>query len=170
MTFQIQRFTEIPKIIGRGAKPGSGRPSLYPFADMKEEGDGFVYESILDKKVRAAVQAYRQNHPKYKFAQRPLRHPEFLEDGVTAHPEANKLNGNSAVILIKILTDEEYNTHVKEREATKRAQEQAQVNGTAPLHGKAAQAPQPQANGVNQGPAPVVAASVDDALSGLNFN
>lgn len=149
--FAIRKFAEIPKVVGRGAKPGTGRPSIYPFADLKEPGDGFTFATILTKKVRGAAQAFRQNNPKHKFAIRDLR------DENTGKP-----TGESACILVKIMTDEEYAAYLAEREAQKQAQAAAEAQGvTTTVKGENAASVAPVQS------EPVVAASVDDALAGL---
>jgi hypothetical protein len=135
--FEVRKFASIPKIVGRGPKNG-GRPSVYPFVDLKEEGDGFSFPSALTKKVRGAVQAYRGNYPQYKFAIRELR------------DENGALTGDSACILAKILTPEEVRAAQDAREAQRAAEAAAEA----------------QVSSVTSTPA-VVATSVDDALAGL---
>lgn len=148
--FAIRKFAEIPKVVGRGAKPGTGRPSIYPFADLKEPGDGFTFATILTKKVRGAAQAFRQNNPKHKFAIRDLR------------DDNGKPTNESACILVKIMTDEEYAAYLAEREAQKQAQAAAEAQGvTTTVKGENAASAAPSQS------EPVVAASVDDALAGL---
>lgn len=144
--FAVRKFAEIPKIVGRGPKPGAGRPSIYPFQDLKEIGDGFPFPSALTKKVRGAVQAYRQNNRQFKFAIRELR------------DDSGKLTGESACILSKILTPDEVAKEIADREAAKAAEAEAAKQFAA----QAGNAP------VNAA-APVVAASVDDALDGLDL-
>lgn len=155
--FAVKRFAEIPKIVGRGAKAGSGRPSIYPFVDMKEVGDGFEFDSILAKKVRGAAQAYRSNFPQYKFVIRDLRDDEGKQTGVTA------------CILAEVLTDEEVKAIVERKAAEKAAQKAAEAKAAAtggiPVssNGNAQAAPQ---NAASAAPAP--SASVDEALAGLD--
>lgn len=151
--FTVRKFAEIPKIVGRGAKAGStGRPSTYPFADMKEEGDGFEFLSALTKKVRGAVQAYRGNFPQYKFAIRELR------DETTG-----QLTGSSACILHKILTPEELAELQAQKAAQKAAEAAAEAAGVGPIVPANAPVAAPVQDQT------VVAASVDDALSGLDL-
>jgi len=106
MSFEIRTFAEIPKIVGRGNKSSSGRPPLYPFDKLVNVGEGFPFPSTLVKKVRGAVQQYRQNNPTKKFAIRPI--------------EA----GQHACILTEILTEEQVR-EAQERKARARAAEQA---------------------------------------------
>lgn len=149
--FTVRKFAEIPKIVGRGAKPGAGRPPTYPFADLKEEGDGFEFGSALTKKIRGAVQAYRSNFPQFKFAIRELR------------DENGKPNGMSACILSKILTADELAAINAEKAAQKAAEAKAEAELLSQGGNQNATVSDPAQSQT------VVAASVDDALSGLDL-
>lgn len=113
--FVVQHFQSIPKIVGRGAKPGSsaGRPPLYPFDKLANVGDGFPFPSALLKKVRGSLQQYRQAHPNKKFVLRPI-------DPDTSGPR-------HACILAEILTDEQLAAAQATKAAAKAAEREAEA-------------------------------------------
>lgn len=158
MSFEIRKFDAIPKIVGRGARPGAGKPALYPFAEMKEAGDGFQFPSVLAKKVRGAIQAYRLNYPRFKFAVREITPSTRDAAGVSQN------DGTSAAILSQVLNDAELAAY----QAEKNASAAAQANALGRM-GSGVAGSLPNGTPSPALPNAVMASSVDDALSGLNL-